>query len=196
MKSLIILFAVCSSVLVSAQNAPDESATGNLPQRYQSLKAKSQTYQAYKVIDERVLDGFWKMVTDSVNALKRDQRVASAQIEELKQQVAAVQDSLRSKEASMEEVVYESTHIKVAGISFAKTTFVTLFVTLVLGLLLAFIVALFMLRLARANLQDRINYVNSVEKDFEEHKRRALDREAKIQRQLQDERNRYHSSTR
>jgi len=167
-----------------------------LDEYYNALKTKSQTYQTYKVVNERELDDFWRTVKDSIRSVKQAQRQTLAEMADLKQQVVESQNQLKEKNASMEGVLFDSTHIDVLGVSFAKSTFNTVFLVLTLGLLIGIVVVLLLLRYTRAQWRDRVAYAESVQKEFDDYKRKALDKEAKILRQLQDERNRYHSSAR
>jgi hypothetical protein len=45
-------------------------------------------------------------------------------------------------------------------------------------------------------MKERALTVDLLTKEFDEYKKKALDKETKILRQLQDERNRYHASPR
>ncbi len=92
--------------------------------------------------------------------------------------------------------MFDSQHINVLGIPFTKSAFLTMITIMlvVLGLLLAILSGT--LKITRSSLRERSDVVDSIQREFEEYKRKALDKETKILRQLRDERNRYHSSPR
>src|SRR4051812_34272664 len=71
MKRLVIFFFSMFTVFaVSAQTASDaiNPDKQTLRERYLLLKTKSQNYQEYKVIKENLLDAWWKIVVDSLQA--------------------------------------------------------------------------------------------------------------------------------
>jgi hypothetical protein len=191
MICLIISFSIQAQQAVSDLDMPLP-----LDQRYYLMKTKAQTYQDFKVIKENALDGFWKITKDSIRRSKDDLRAARTKIVQLENDVKMSQDSLKHRELSVSGIVFDSQHINVLGIPFTKSAFLTMItiVLVILGLLL--LVLSGTLKLTRSSLRERSDVVDSIQREFEEYKRKALDKETKILRQLQDERNRYHSSPR
>jgi len=175
---------------------PAEGANLSLNDRYYLVKEKSQTYQDYKVIKEYVLDGFWKITKDSINKVHADLNQAKTKIAQLENDVLAVKNALQQKELSMTDITYESTHISVLGIPFSKGVFIGLVAVITVILVILMLVLLGALRYSRSSLKERALTVDLLTKEFDEYKKKALDKETKILRQLQDERNRYHSSPR
>jgi len=198
-------FLVSSVVLAQEQQQQPQKTSpqavtleGNytLDDRFSLVKAKSQNFQDYKVIKEFVLDGFWKITKDSVRKAKADLNQAKAKIAQLENDVLTVKNNLQAKEASVADITYESTHISVLGIPFTKSAFIVLVSIVVVGLVLALLALLGALRFTRSSMKERALTVDLLTKEFDEYKKKALDKETKILRQLQDERNRYHASPR
>jgi hypothetical protein len=193
----LVICAVVSFFNIQAQQAVSElDMPLPLDQRYYLMKSKAQSYQDFKVIKENVLDGFWKVTKDSIRRSKDDLLAARSKIVQLENDVKSSQDSLKHRELSVSGIVFDSQHINVLGIPFTKSAFLTMItvVLVVVGILL--LVLSGTLKLTRSSLRERSDVVESIQREFEEYKRKALDKETKILRQLQDERNRYHSSPR
>jgi hypothetical protein len=167
-----------------------------LDQRFDLIKAKSQTYQDYKVIKESVLNGLWKITKDSIGKVKGDLNEAKARIAKLENDVLTIENTLKQKELAVAGITYDSTHISVLGIPFTKSAFLILTTLVVAGLVILLLVLLGTLRFTRSSLKERILTVDLLTKEYDEYKKKALDKETKILRQLQDERNRYHASPR
>jgi len=182
----------------SQKPAAAQMLEGNytLDDRFNLVKTKSQTFQDYKVIKEFVLEGFWKITKDSINKGKASLREAKAKIAQLENDVQVAKDNLNQKEASIEGITYESTHISVIGIPFTKSAFIILVTVVVVGLVFALLGLLGALRFTRSSMKERALTVDLLTKEFDEYKKKALDKETKILRQLQDERNKYHASPR
>ena len=179
---------------VSVANGQQESAAleGNYPlnERFQVLKSKSQNYREYKVIRENVLDEFWKIVRDSVAQKQAAISSRDKNIQDLKKELSETQATLKDKEASMQEIVHDSTHINVLGINFSKSVFITT-VGLIFGAL-ALVVLLMSgrLKLIQSSLKERADAFTSLSAEFEEYKRKAMEKQTKLSRELQTERNR------
>ena len=201
--SSVFVCLLVSSLALAQEAQPQKPAAtpmleGNytLDDRFSLVKAKSQSFQDYKVIKEFVLEGFWKITKDSVNKGKASLREAKAKIAQLENDVQVAKDNLKQKEASIEGITYDSTHISVIGIPFTKSAFIILGTVVVVGLVLALLTLLGALRFTRSSMKERALTVDLLTKEFDEYKKKALDKETKILRQLQDERNKYHASPR
>jgi hypothetical protein len=188
-----------SSAIFAQEKSPQAvvlEGSYTLDQRFDLIKAKSQTYQDYKVIKESVLNGLWKITKDSIGKVKGDLNEAKARIAKLENDVLTIENTLKQKELAVAGITYDSTHISVLGIPFTKSAFLILTTLVVAGLVILLLVLLGTLRFTRSSLKERILTVDLLTKEYDEYKKKALDKETKILRQLQDERNRYHASPR
>ena len=187
----LLLICVVSSVGAFAQNASDALNNDHqtLRERYLVMKTKSQNYQDYKVIKENLLDAWWKIVIDSVQAKQAAIRAANANVVKLQNEVNENKQALAAKEASMQEVEYASSHIKVLGINFDKGFFAGMVGVIILGLALTIAVVLYMLKAIRNTLKEKADLANAISSEYEEYKRKAMDKQTKLSRELQNERN-------
>jgi F0F1-type ATP synthase membrane subunit b/b' len=190
-RTTILLICVLAVVGVSAQTASDALERDNqtLRERYLVMKNKSQNYQEYKVIKENILDGMWKIVQDSMNVKQASIREGLGEINKLKQELQQNIGALKTKEESMQDVLYASTHISVMGIDFDKGVFAAIVGILVLLLGLVIAVIYYTLKMMRKNLSEKIELMNSISSEYEDYKRRAMDKQTKLSRELQNERN-------
>jgi len=190
-RTTILLICVLAVVGVSAQTASDALERDNqtLRERYLVMKNKSQNYQEYKVIKENILDGMWRIIQDSLNQKQASIRQAHAEINNLNKELDQNKAALKGKEESMQDVMYDSTHISVLGIDFDKGFFAGLIgvILIVLGLVIA--VIYYTLKMMRKNLAEKIELMNSISSEYEDYKRRAMDKQTKLSRELQNERN-------
>jgi septal ring factor EnvC (AmiA/AmiB activator) len=160
-----------------------------LGERYQYMKVRSSTYNEHKVIKENVLDGVWKVAMDSMNARKAQARELSSTIARLEGELKSTNETLAKKEASAQELVYASTHISALGINFEKGTFLVIF-TVITGVLVVLLVLLSgKMKLMQSNVRENVDKVNATLVELEEYKRKSLDKQTKLSRELQNERN-------
>lgn len=190
-RTTILLICVLAVVGVSAQTASDALERDNqtLRERYLVMKNRSPAWQEYKSIKEHILDGMWRIIQDSLNHKQASIRQAHAEINDLKKELDENQAALKAKEESMQDVQYASTHITVLGIDFDKGFFAGMVgvVFLLLGLVIA--VIYYTMKMMRRNLAEKVELMNSISAEYEDYKRRAMDKQTKLSRELQNERN-------
>ncbi len=191
MIRLFLSISLLASNLSFAQpvSVPLEEKNYTLNERYFLMKTKAQTYQDYKVIKGFVLDGVWKIVMDSVKGQKLLITGANETISQLKGSLETAQITLIKERESVAGIVNDSTHISLLGIDFKKSVFLIL-VAIVFSafvLIISFIAG--KMKLMRAIMKEKIVIADVVTHEYEEFKRKALEKQTKLSRELQSERN-------
>lgn len=177
-----------SQATTAADAMKNDSQT--LRERYLVMKMKSQNYQEYKVIKENILDGVWNIFLDSVDAKQAAIRKSQAEVNRLQTELNQNIETLKAKENSMKDIVYASEHITVLGIDFDKGFFAGMVgvILLIAGLIVAGVV--YTMGVLRKNLSEKEELANTISAEYEEYKRKAMDKQTKLSRELQNERNR------
>lgn len=186
---IVLLLSVETTTAQPASQEAVDLQRATLEERFSIMKNKSQTYGDYKVIKEGVLDGVWRITRDSIRTQKVLLKEKQATIASLETQLQNIQAALQQKETSMADLVNASTHISVLGINFEKNTFVVTFFTLLAGLLLTLGVMTGKLKSMYAAVREKIDLINATNFEFEEYKHKALEKQTKLSRELQNERN-------
>jgi len=184
-----LISLVISSAAFSQKSAEALQGDHTLRERYFLMKSKSQSYGEYKVIKETVLDGVWKIMQDTLAAKQGSIKTANTNIKDLKAQLDKTNATLNEKERSMEQVLHASTHINVLGIDLAKGAFISIAAITVAGLLVLLGLIIGRMKLQSKSLSERSLAVTALTNEFDEYKHRAMDRQTKLSRELQDERN-------
>jgi hypothetical protein len=193
MKTLLTMLALAMFSAGFAQHPAEaalEKDSKTLEQRYQVMKDKSETFNEYKVIKAYILDGMWKLTRDSIRQKQASLQEARDEVSQLKSQVSSTLSTLKQKEESMEEVVHSSTHITVFGADLGKNFFLGVMAAIVSALIIIIGLISGRLKMMYVSLREKIDLENSVSKEFENYKRKALEKQMKLSRELQDERNR------
>jgi hypothetical protein len=198
MKRLFFVFFFIAILSDSFAQKATDALQGNysLRDRYFLMKSKSQTYGEYKVIKENVLDGVWRILQDSLASNKAAIKSANTNINDLTAQLNQANTSLKEKEQSMAEILHDSTHISVLGIDLAKGTFIGVVAVSLAALLTLLVMIVGRMKLQSKSLSERNLAVKTISSEFEEYKHRAMDKQIKLSRELQDERNRLQSLSR
>ena len=195
MRMVLVLLVGLLAFHVSFSQSEPETLQENptLQERFLFMKSKSQSYGAYKVVKESVLDGVWKIANDTIAAKEAAVKQAMANINKLKGELNQSLESYKAKEKSMEEIQHSSTHINVIGIDFNKGTFITTVAVIIAGLLVMLGLVIGRMKLQSNSLAERNLAVSALTHEFDEYKQRAMERQTKLSRELQDERNKLHS---
>lgn len=184
-----ILIMLTGSLLGQPALKAIEDKDINLKERYEVMKSGSQTYEDYKVIKGFILDGFWKITLDSISKQQAMLKDANSEIASLKNEVLKIQNDLKAHQASVERITFESNHISVLGIPFGKGTFIFLSAALIAGLVIALFVILGRMKVLNSGMKEKTLIAHTLTQEFEEYKRKALEKQTKLSRELQNERN-------
>ncbi len=195
MRMLFVLLVWLVAFQVSYSQAQPETLQENpsLHERFLFMKSKSSSYGAYKVVKESVLDGVWKIAQDTIAAKEASINQLQANINKLNSDLNKSIEDFKAKEKSMEEMLHASTHINVIGIDFNKGTFITTVGVIIAGLLVMLGLVIGRMKLQSNALSERNLAVSALTHEFDEYKQRAMERQTKLSRELQDERNKLHS---
>ncbi len=180
-----------ASVAGYAQPAAIALEKNSLPlnDRYRAMKTNSQTFQDYKVIKEHILDGFWKMTLDSMNATRASLASSQQEIGQLRQEIDGLKAHLDQHRAAVKDIEYDSKHINILGISFTKNFFRGIIFFITAALIGVIVILSGYWKVSRWKMKEQMVIADSLSKEFEEFKRKALEKQAKLSRELQNERN-------
>jgi hypothetical protein len=192
MKKLMVFCVCLFSVMFATAQVQGQEALGgsyNLKDRYEILKSNVESYKDYRVIRNTVLDGIWKISMDSLNKVKSDLRTANSTIAKLNGEIKGAADKVKEAEASLQQSAYERTHMNVFGIPVAKGVFVTTTLIVVAALIIALLTALSTFNMLRRSNREKELTIHGIMSEFDSFRKKALEKEVKISRELQSERN-------
>lgn len=181
----LLLLIIYTTVNVHAQT-PGTS----LAQQYQDVVVKSGSYQGFKEIRQDKLDLFWKNISDTLAKERQLKNEANAKIQGSAQTVSQAKAELESVQKQLEESKASVNQVSLLGIPMEKGTY-SMFMWGLVGLLgaaLAF--AIYRSRSAVNEARYRTGLFNDLSEEFQKHKISANDKEKKLARELQTERNR------
>jgi len=191
MRYLVVLFCLLNCAAVFGQTVGDAITDKKytVRERFGIIREKSQTFKEYKVIKETVLDSFWKILQDSMAAQKSSIKELHGKIAKLQQDLDKSVAQFKEKEQSTKDVVFASTHINVIGIDFTKSGFASFVGIVILALIVCLGLVIAKLKLMYGSIKERNDTVNSITREYEDYKHKAMDKQTKLSRELQNERN-------
>lgn len=158
-------------------------------ERYLLMKSKSQSFKDYKVIKETVLDGVWKIFQDSLHAKQVNIAQANDSLKKLNASVQLAKVTLKEKEDSVAMLTHAGTHVTLLGIDLLKSVFITIALSIIAGSIFFTVILLGRLKIMHINLTEKTGSFDTIQLEFQEYKRKAMEKQTKLSRELQDERN-------
>jgi len=184
---------VAPKKIVPTQTAPapvvPQVVDPSLKGQYEALLSKSKTYYTYKLINPARLTAFYRSVADSIRKERVSSKSAQAKITAQARTIDTLNSQIKGNESSLESTNAKVNEISFLGIPFSKATYNTMVwaIIIVLALALAFVV----IRSAK-NIHEakyRTELYEEVSKEYQTFKVKANEKEKKLARELQDERN-------
>lgn len=188
---LLLSIVTCSMAYSQPASKAVEDKNLNLDERFRDMKAGSQTFKDYKVIKESLLDRVWKITSDSIKRKEQEIAEIKNQIAKLQEELESTRNSMQVQQASMNDIIYDSTHISVMGIPFSKGLFLLL-TAAVVGTLV-FVLSVFFGRMKILNglVKEKVLIADSIAHELEDFKKKSMEKQTKLSRELQNERNKW-----
>ena len=174
---------VPSADSIAVKQAP--ALSGTLAQQYNEVVNRSGSYKIYKNIKKTKIEELWKNVKDSLKLQKKLLNQSKAELEKSSQSINAMNAEINGLKASGSSIGKLSLGKSVNGSSNSLYLWGTL---LLLAAALAF--AIFRMRSAVKEASYRSGLYDQLFEELRENRTKANEREKKLARELQTERNR------
>ncbi len=198
MKNYFYFFLLLlTNVALSQEPNPESnsaSINGTLANQFDYVIQKSNNFQEYKVVKRDYLMLLKKNSLDSIGRFKNELISLKSQFSNHASIVAQLKDTLKATNEELTTLKTAQDNVSLFGSPISKTNYNIVMWGIVIVLFLILIVFLFQLKSAKAIAHEVKNNVEKIEEEFEDYKHKALEKEQKLGRQLQDEINKHKSS--
>ncbi|WP_116769281.1 tRNA (guanine-N1)-methyltransferase [Maribacter litoralis] len=195
-RILLLLAFLLASNVQFAQNAEEEEDKlsldeGPISNQFDYIAKRSGNYRAdgvrYEVVKESNLFKIRKNVLDSIAAMNKKTGELKATIAEHETTITSLNKKLEETTTNLGLVTEEKDSMSFLGLPVSKGTYNFVLWTIIGILFLT--LGLFIYKFRNSNIltQEAKQNLSELEVEYEDHRRRALEREQKISRQLQDE---------
>lgn len=197
LRLLCLLTILLSVNLQFAQDVENEEKLsldeGPISSQFDYVSKKSGNYRAdgvrYEVVKESNLYKLRKNVLDSIAGLNKKISELKNTISEHETTITSLNKKLDETTTNLTAVTEEKDSMSFLGILVSKATYNFILWTIIAGLFLLLGIFIYKFRNSNILTQEAKQNLSELEKEYEDHRRRALEREQKISRQLQDELN-------
>ena len=189
-KKLLYLVLLASLTLNAQNNAKTVTKSlneGTIENQFDYLIKKSNRYQEFKVVKRTWLNQLKKSVGDSLVSLRKDLNSKKTILVEKQSEIDKLTNSLDVTNKNVTSLNNEKDNINFFGALISKSLYNTILWSIIGALILALIT--YILRFNRSNTitNEAKNNFAELEREFDSHRQRSLEREQQLRRKLQDE---------
>ncbi|WP_299624030.1 hypothetical protein [uncultured Tenacibaculum sp.] len=191
MKTINFLFVLLFSTSLFAQTKLTKKEIRELPNTIENEFKKayglSNTWKEYKMIPRNEFLVFQKNVLDSVTILRKEIVARQEIVDSQKKEITTLNESVSKVSNDLTSSQDKENQISVLGIATNKTTY-NMFTWSLIGILLLALV-FFISKFKSSNFLTKKakNDLAEIEQEFESFRKKSLEKEQKLRRQLQDE---------
>ena len=197
-RILLISLAMLSVNLHYAQETEDNQEepeasleTGSIMGQFEFLAKKAGNYRAdgvrYEVVKVTSLEKLSQNVSDTLNLLTKKNAELLTKINENDKTINSLNQKLSETSNNLTSVTEEKDNMSFLGILISKGAYSAILWTIITSLFLLLLFFIYKFRSSNNLTQVAKTNLAELEVEYEEHRRRALEREQKISRQYQDE---------
>lgn len=158
--------------------------------QYRFMLSRTRTSaDGYKMVAGYRLDQLWKSVSDTLRKEKAEKKNIQQKLTEQEKTISYLKTEISGKEASLTENTNKVNEIRFLGIPFEKGTY-NIIVWSVIGILaIALIIVIARSAKNVTEAKHRTQLYNEVAEEYQAFKAKSVEKERKLARELQDERN-------
>jgi len=190
--TLFLLFIQYTSFSQENNNVVIEDKT--LEGQFDKINRISTSYQTYKVISKDKFQELKNNVLDSIKASNKDLKEQKVLLKNERDNVAKLNAELNKTKEDLKKTQEKENSISLFGFQISKVTYNLILWLIIISLALA--LAFFVFKFSKSNILTKKakEDLEDVEQEFEVHRKKSLEREQKLRRQLQDEINKQRNS--
>lgn len=164
-------------------------SSNTLSQQFNALKTNSNSYQEYKVVKLTSLNAFWDNVNDSIAAVQKEIIIANNNILSQQRKLDSLINTLEAREAALEKSEYDIANLNVLGMDIQKESYVNFTWGVFFVLLLLLGIAIAKYRSSNKVAVEKKSDFDALNNELNECKQKSREKEIKLMRDLQTERN-------
>ncbi|TXD45997.1 hypothetical protein [Polaribacter sp. IC073] len=189
------IFTFAALLLVSISSAQEAVNEDNsLSSQFDKIYRTSTSYQKYKVISKEKFLQLKQGVLDSLKISKNLIIEKNNLLTTEREGINKTQNLLDKTKLELETAIQKEDSISLFGLQISKTIYNFILWGLILFLLLALLYFVFKFSKNNILTKKAQNNLQDVEYEYEQHRKKTIEREQKLRRELQDEINKQRNS--
>jgi len=185
--SIILCFSVAASAQNVAKNANLKLKEGPVTEQFEFILKNSNKYKNYKVVKRTWIEKLQKNVADSINAIRKDYTTEVAKVATQQSEIEKLKTDLATVNQKITDLNTEKDSISLLGMQLSKGSYQTLMWGIIGVLAILWLFFAYKFKSSNSITKEAKAKLAETEQEFEEHRKRALEREQQVRRKLQDE---------
>lgn len=190
MKTTRSLLAIALLLCTNFLFAQEKSTTNpSIDQQFDELIKTSNNYKQYEVVRKSSLVELQNNTQEVINGLQKEISTYKSDIGGHEKEMAKINASLTETSQKLKEVTKSKQEISFFGIPTNKTTYKTIMWGIVLILLFGLVFFIYKFKNSNVLTAEAQKDLQTLKEEFDEYRKSALEKQQKLGRMLQDERN-------
>lgn len=191
MSNKIYIVAAIVFASVFQMNAQTDSLKTETPiqDEFSALIQESNNYQGYKVVDYDKLIELRNTTRNYITELKEEIIVQKNTVDQQNSEIQKLKSELQSTQEDLKKVSEEKDALMFLGMPFSKGGYKAMMWGIVAALVVILLILFFRFKSSHAATKDAKQKLNETEKEFDAYRTKALEKEQRLGRMLQDEKN-------
>lgn len=191
-KIICVTISVLALSVVNAQANSTETKDlsldkGTIDDQFEYVIRKSPNWQQYKTVKKVWLYALKSHTIDSLNAVKQNFIESQNEVKAQAEKISGLNLQLSNLEQKLNLTNKEKDSILLFGMQMSKSGYNSLLWSIIVALLLITLFFVYKFKNSNATTKEAKLKLSDLEGEYEDHRRKALEREQKVRRQLQDE---------
>lgn len=165
------------------------SLSENIGNQFEFILMKSESYQDLKIVKKKWIENLRHDVLGSMSKIESELRSSKLTLTEQKSQIDVLKSKLQQTNALLTSYTNTGPTLTFLGIRFNQKIFSALFSMLLFGSVISVVFFAVRFRKSNAVTVHSKSVLAELEEEYQEYKRKSIEREQKISRQLQNELN-------
>ena len=189
MNKLLITLLIFTAFTLQSNAQDSISTTNPIQQEFQELIESSNNYQEYKVVNYDDLIDLRNNTNDYIQELKDQITVGKNTADQQVDEIANLEGELKTTQQDLQKVTEEKDNIVFLGLPLTKGTYMAMMWGIVAILILALLFFIYKFKNSNSVTKEAKKRLDDTEREFDAYKKKALEKEQRLGRLLQDEKN-------
>ncbi|MDN6309634.1 MAG: hypothetical protein ACTHY4_07575 [Flavobacteriaceae bacterium] len=190
---ILTLLTLCLSLSLWSQENQPKDDTNQAIQDFKELIKKSNNFKEYKVIEKVKINAVERKVSREIESLVTDITELNETIESKDQLIESHESDIGKLKAQVDKLQNQQNEIKLLGsMPLTKANYKIIMWSVITVLILLLLFFIFKFRRGHLINSEIKENLNNLEQEFDSYKHNALEKQQRLGRQLQDEKNKVH----
>ncbi|MDQ7917512.1 hypothetical protein RBU60_07995 [Mesonia sp. MT50] len=187
--SFFLVLLLSGSVFAQEEVSQEKEKDNSINAQFTEMIDDANNYQEYKVVKQFKLTQLQKNTVQELESLNKTIKASSDTIQNQRKEIAKLQQKLDGTNEDLASITQEKDDIQFLGVATNKGSYQTTMWVIILTLVLILLFFIYKFKNSNVLTKEARKNLAENEADFEEFRKMSLEKQQKLGRMLQDEKN-------